>query len=335
MVLCGQAVPQTIDVALPDGTRAALAVLSAKTCGDSAEAAVRKDAGDDPDVTDGKTIIARVRWTDGNEIAFAAGEGVGTVTRPGLSVPPGEPAINPVPRAMIRQAVREVTGRGLHVTLSIPGGREIAEKTFNPRLGIVGGLSILGTTGRVRPFSHPALQAALKCGIDVAVACAINAPVLVPGHIGERSARRHFELRPEQVVEVSNEWGFMLDLAARAPFEHILIVGHPGKLAKLAEGEWDTHSSRSINAVAPVMTLAQNVLGREIAETPTVEGLFDALGLDERRLVANALAERIRRRVEDFVQAIEKRARGTAVVLINMQTEWLGSSGELSAWRRK
>jgi cobalt-precorrin-5B (C1)-methyltransferase len=130
-----------------------------------------------------------------------------------------------------------MTARALKVTVSIPGGRELAEKTFNPRLGIVGGLSILGTTGRVRHFSHPALQASLKCGIDVAVACQIANPVLVPGHIGERAAHRHFELRQEQVIEVSNEWGFMLDLVARAPFKHLLALGHPGKLAKLHKGE--------------------------------------------------------------------------------------------------
>ena len=149
---------------------------------------------------------------------LTAGDGVGIVTKPGLSVPRGGPAINPVPRHMIREAVREVTDRGVRVIISVPGGREIAEKTFNPRLGVIGGISILGTTGIVRPFSSAALRDALKCSLDVAAANGVAAAVLVPGHIGERADRRHFHLAAEQVVEVSNEWGFMLDCASGYPF---------------------------------------------------------------------------------------------------------------------
>ena len=145
-------------------------------------------------------------------LPFVAGEGVGTVTKPGLQVPPGEPAINPVPRQMILAAIRDVTARGVRVEISLPGGREIAAKTFNPRLGIEGGLSILGTTGIVRPYCTRALQDALKCTLDVAAACGVTAPVLVPGNIGASAARRHFSLREEQVIEAGNEWGFVLDL---------------------------------------------------------------------------------------------------------------------------
>ena len=162
-VLCGGAAPETVEVVLADESRAVFSVLFARPSGDGCEAAVRKDAGDDPDVTDKASIIASVTFIDGNEVLFAAGEGVGTVTKPGLSVPPGEPAINPTPRRMIRDAIREVTNRGVKVTISIPGGRELAARTFNPRLGIVGGLSVLGTYGRVRPFSASALRDSLKC----------------------------------------------------------------------------------------------------------------------------------------------------------------------------
>ncbi len=150
----------------------------------AATAAVRKDAGDDPDVTGGLEIVATVSWNDGSEVTFSAGEGVGTVTKPGLQVPPGQPAINPVPRRMIVAAVRQVTPRGLHVEIAIPGGGEIAARTFNPRLGIARGLSILGTTGIVRPYCTRALHDALRCALDVAAACGKTAPVLVPGAIG-------------------------------------------------------------------------------------------------------------------------------------------------------
>ena len=174
------------------------------------------------------------------------------MTKPGLAIPPGEPAINPVPRRMIREAVREVTPRGVRVTISIPGGGELARKTFNPRIGIVGGLSILGTTGIVRPFSCSAIRETLRCTLNVAAAAGIRAPVFVPGHIGERAARAHFRVADEQIVEVGNEWGFVLDEALGRPFSALLILGHPGKLAKLTAGDWDTHSGRSGSALPVV-----------------------------------------------------------------------------------
>ncbi len=254
-------------------------------------AAVRKDAGDDPDVTHGLEVRVRLSWNDEAAgqasnlsaptaagclchqknstqagclrygVKFVAGEGVGTVTKPGLQVPPGEPAINPVPRQMIVAAIREITARGVRVEISVPGGREIAAKTFNPRLGIEGGLSILGTTGIVRPYCTRALQDALKCALDVAAACRVTAPVLVPGNIGARAARRHFSLREEQVIEAGNEWGFVLDLLSRHAFRAVMLLGHPGKLAKLAAGHWDTHSSRSGQVTHYLSRVCPEVLG--------------------------------------------------------------------------
>jgi cobalt-precorrin-5B (C1)-methyltransferase len=188
----------------------------------------------------------------------------------------------------------------------------------------------------VRPFSHPALQAALKCGVDVALACGIADPVLVPGHIGERAAHRHFELSPEQVIEVSNEWGFMLELVARAPFRHILVLGHPGKLAKLAERAWDTHSSRSASAVPIVVHLGQTVLGRALPEAPTVEGLFAALPTGDAARVGDVLAARVRSEIAGLLRATPgATAKDAAVVLVNMRGEWLGSNGDLSPWQRR
>ncbi len=222
---------------------------------------MRKDAGDDPDVTDGLEVRVTLSWDDAAEATFVAGEGVGTVTKPGLQVPPGEPAINPVPRQMILDAIRDVTPRGVRVEISVPGGREIAAKTFNPRLGIVGGLSILGTTGIVRPYCTRALHDALRCTLDVAAACQVTAPVLVPGNVGARAARRHFSLRDEQLIEVGNAWGFIVDLLAQRAFSAVLLAGHPGKLAKLAAGQWDTHSARSSQATLYLGRLCPEVLG--------------------------------------------------------------------------
>ena len=322
--------PGEIEVGLPDGSRVKLRVERVAGDADSAEASVRKDAGDDPDVTDGCLITARLEWDRKGDVSFFAGEGVCTVTKPGLSVQPGEPAVNPVPRRMIRDAVREVTGRGVRVTVSVERGRELASKTFNPRLGVEGGLSILGTSGIVRPFSTPALRDALKCALSVATACNVSAPVFVPGRIGDRAARNFFQLSPEQLVEVSNEWGFVLDEAAGAAFSRVLVLGHPGKLAKLPEGWWDTHSSRSGNAVPAVLGLAREILGRDLSESPTVEGIFKDLSAGDRRALADSLAGRIRRAVCARVQERFE----VSVVLVNMRGTLLGLDGDLTAWQR-
>ena len=329
MALTGEPAPRAVEITLLDGSRVVFPVASCRRDGRAAEAAVLKDAGDDPDVTDGSRIVARVEFLEGTGVRFGAGAGVGVVTKPGLSVGPGEPAINPGPRRMIRAAVGEVTQRGVQVTVSIPGGEKLAGHTFNPRLGIEGGLSVLGTTGRVRPVSVPALCDALRCALDVAKACGVTAPVLVPGNIGERAARRHLRLQPEQVIQVANQWGFMLDHAARSAFDRLLVLGHPGKLAKLADGQWDTHSSRSTSAVPLVAALAEGVLGPPRPAFATVEGILSGLPGPARVRLAEALAAAVRRAIALRVGA------GTplSVVLVNMQGDILGGDGDWSPWR--
>lgn len=328
LMLCGREVSRDVQVSLPDGTRVALPVVEVSANGARSRAIMKKFAGDDPDVTDGCLVIAEVSWADGNDVGIFAGEGVGTVTKPGLAMPPGEPAINPVPRRMIRQAVREVTDKGVRVVISIPGGRELAEKTFNPRLGIEGGLSILGTSGIVRPFSSQALKDALKVSLNVAAACKVRQPVFVPGRIGEKAARKHFRMTSEQLIEVSNEWGFILDEAAKYDFERLLVLGHPGKLAKLPVGYWDTHSSRSSSAVPSVLALAAELLGKVPEEARTVEGIFTSLNAIDRRKLAEACAARIE---EAVFARVEKRFL-VAVVLVDLRGDILGMHGDVSAW---
>jgi cobalt-precorrin-5B (C1)-methyltransferase len=318
----------SVEIPLPDGRRRRLTVDHVRWKEGGAEAAVRKDAGDDPDVTHGALIKIHVAWTESSDVEFVAGDGVGTVTKPGLAVPPGGPAINPGPRRMIREAVREVTSRGVRVTISIDGGREIAVKTFNPRLGITGGLSILGTTGIVRPFSCSALRESLRCALNVAAAAGVRAPVFVPGRIGERAVRKRFRVAPDQVVEVGNEWGFAIDEAVRKPFAALLALGHPGKLAKLAAGDWDTHSGRSGSALPIVARMHEAVLGRPAAEAPTVEGVFAALGATEKKDLGHALAAAIQK-------AVGERTEGrlnAAVVLIDLGGRILGRAGDLLFW---
>jgi cobalt-precorrin-5B (C1)-methyltransferase len=326
-LLCGREVADTITIPLPDGSRESLELAYVRALPDGAEAAVCKDAGDDPDVTDGALVIARLTWSE-NDLEFRAGEGVGTVTKPGLALPPGEPAINPGPRRMIEAAVREVTEGGLRVTIAIPAGTQLAERTFNPRLGIVGGVSVLGTTGRVRPFSVEAIRKTMECAYNVALACGVRYPVLVPGNIGERAARRHFRLVDEQVVSAGNEWGAMLDLAAGNPADGLLILGHPGKLAKLPGGYWDTHSSRSASPVPSIMELGGRILGRQLPEATTAEGIFSDLSLADRTRLGDALAESVR-------HAAERRLGNgihVAAVLVNLAGDRLGSNGDLTPW---
>jgi cobalt-precorrin-5B (C1)-methyltransferase len=328
LLLAEGRVVERVAVPLPGGTRVEFPIAYVRPAGGGVEAAVVKDAGDDPDVTSGALVQATVTWVTGDGVEFAAGPGVGTVTKPGLAIPPGEPAINPVPRRMIAEALREVTPRGVRVTIAVPGGAELAKKTFNPRIGVLGGLSILGTTGVVRPFSCSAMRESLRCALDVAAAAGIRAPVFVPGHIGERAARASFRVADEQVVEVGNEWGFALDEAHRRPFTDLLILGHPGKLAKLAAGDWDTHSARSGSALPVVARLHEEMLGPPAPSAATVEGLFATLGAAEKRKLGDALATAVQK-------AVGERMGGQltpAVVLIDLGGRIIGTAGDRTPW---
>lgn len=327
------AVLKRVKISLPDGDAVWLPLAYARSDGCSATAAVQKDAGDDPDVTHGALIEATVAWLDNanGRIEFCAGEGVGTVTKPGLSVPPGEPAITPAPRRMIQTAVREITSRGVRVEIAIPGGKELARKTFNERLGVVGGLSILGNSGRVRPFSHEAIQATVGCALNVAEASGVRNLVLVPGRIGENAARRHFHLTSGQIIEVSNEWGVALQRAGELNFKSMLMVGHPGKLAKLAAGQFQTHSSRSESPVRYLERFGFEVLNRQPpVQCNTTEELMGLLSADERLFLANALAAEI------ALAAKVKIGRDLcpAVCLVNLRGDILGGSGDLNPWRK-
>src|ERR687885_1347258 len=218
--------------------------------GDSwAEAAVVKDAGDDPDVTHGAHLTARVSWREEPGLELDRGEGVGVVTRPGLGLPVGGPAINDVPRRMISYSVGEVLDpeeRGVRVVISVPGGEKMAEKTTNPRLGIVGGISILGTTGIVRPFSTAAWRASGGQGGEVLGAQGNDTLVLSTGGLTEKAAMRLLpNLEEVCFVEVGDFTGYALKQAVRNGLARVFFVGMVGKLTKLAAGVMMTHWTRS------------------------------------------------------------------------------------------
>ncbi|SFI82510.1 cobalt-precorrin-5B (C1)-methyltransferase [Bosea sp. OK403] len=237
-----------VEITLPGGQRPAFALARHGLLTEGAEAGIVKDAGDDPDVTHGATVIARVGpATAGAGIVFQAGEGVGTVTLPGLPLAVGEPAINPMPREMIRQALAEAqasTGgpRDVTVTLSIPGGEAIARKTMNPRLGIVGGLSILGTTGIVIPFSCAAWIHSIHRGIDVARAAGLTHVAGATGATSEAAIQCLHGLGEQALIDMGDFAGGMLKYLRKHPVQRVTVAGGFAKMVKLGQGMLDLHS---------------------------------------------------------------------------------------------
>ncbi|WP_258360464.1 cobalt-precorrin-5B (C(1))-methyltransferase CbiD [Moorella sulfitireducens (nom. illeg.)] len=317
---------EEVTLTLPRGEKATLPVTVRRGPG-WAEAVVVKDAGDDPDVTHGAAIHVRARQC-ARGLILRGGPGVGTVTRPGLAVPPGEPAINPVPRQMIAAAVAGLTppGTGLELEISIPGGEELARRTLNPRLGIEGGLSILGTTGIVEPMSAEAYRASLVPQIDVALAAGHETLILTPGRLGQRQAEEGYRLPSQAVVLTSNFIGYMLEACAERGVKGVLLWGHAGKLIKVAGGIFYTHSRladarQEILAAWAAARGASPAVVSRILEATTVEGareIIAAAGLG--REFWDDLAARASQRAAVFVRG--ELAVGTAI--LNLQGEIMG-----------
>ncbi len=245
-LLLSGACPATVAIPLPGGARPVFAVAREAAGAGWAEAGIVKDAGDDPDVTHGALVVTRVALgAPGAGLRFAAGEGVGTITRPGLPLPPGEPAINPGPRSMIAAALREAGAPDdLTVTVSIPDGAKLAERTLNGRLGIHGGLSILGTSGIVIPFSCAAWIDTIHRGIDVARASGLDHVVGATGTTSEAAAQALYGLSEPALIEMGDFVGGMLKYLRRHPVPRVTIAGGFAKMTKLGQGLMDLHSKR-------------------------------------------------------------------------------------------
>jgi cobalt-precorrin-5B (C1)-methyltransferase len=242
--------PDPVPVALPKGLRPGFVLATQELGADFARAGIVKDAGDDPDVTHGALIVATVRLAPpGTGVSFKAGEGVGMVTRPGLPLPVGEPAINPAPRAMIRANLEEVAARvgaGVDaiVEISVPDGEKIAKRTANGRLGIRGGLSILGTTGVVIPYSCSAWIHSIHRGVDVARASGCAHIGAATGETSEAAIRALYGLPDHALIEMGDFVGGLLKYLREHPVPRLTIAGGPAKMTKLAEGKLDLHSKR-------------------------------------------------------------------------------------------
>ncbi len=283
-----------IETTLPNRQVVEFALHRCERDGDRARCGVLKDAGDDPDVTHGVEVVAEVELMDRPDILLVGGPGVGTVTQPGLGLAVGEPAINPVPRRNITEMVREeldragIRGRGAQVTIAVPGGEILAARTLNPRLGILGGLSILGTTGIVRPFSTAAFRASVVQAIDVAVARDRRELVFTTGGRSEAYAMAlHPHLLEDAFVQVGDFVGVALRHAARRSVRVVRIVAMMGKLSKMASGTMMTHAAGSEVDVGLLADLARSLgasasLRADICEARTarrVQELCAAAGL--------------------------------------------------------
>jgi cobalt-precorrin-5B (C1)-methyltransferase len=293
--------PDPVTIKLPRGETPSFALALKERAEEWARAGIIKDAGDDPDVTHGAMVIATVR-RGGEGVRFKAGSGVGTVTKPGLPVPPGEPAINPAPRRMMTAVITELSGAhgvpaGVEVELSVPGGEAIAAKTWNGRLGIIGGLSILGTTGIVIPYSCSAWIHSIHSGIDVARATGLSHVAGSTGSTSEAAVRKLYKLPLEALLDMGDFVGGMLKYLRNHPVPRVTVAGGFGKITKLAQGALDLHSARSqvdFGWLAGAMPERVRAQVRHANTAQEVEELARAIGFDLPSRVARAALGTVR-----------------------------------------
>lgn len=296
--------------------------------------AVRKDGGDDPDATNGILIYSRVRRIPEQEIRIDGGQGVGRVTKPGLNQPVGNAAINSVPRAMIRENVQEICTRegytgGIDVQISIPEGEEIAKKTFNPRLGILGGISVLGTSGIVMPMSEEALIRSIRVEMEMLHANGGEYLVITPGNYGETFSRSMSDLDLTYEMKCSNYVGETIDMAEEMGVKGILFIAHIGKFIKVSGGIMNTHS-RDADCRAELMTTAAIRAGadlseaRRILETNTTEEALDVLAGCREGLYEAAMEE-VTRRVQFY---LNNRCKGSVDIGAILFSSVRGKLGE-------
>lgn len=326
LLLTGQ-LPEVIELHTPKGIDLFLHPEQAGFDGTVARCCIRKDSGDDPDVTNGICIYADVQ-KQAQEIVILGGDGVGVVTRPGLSVPVGQPAINPGPRAQITAAVTtaaqqaEYTG-GLQITISVENGDQIAKQTYNEHLGIVGGISILGTSGIVEPMSEAALMDTTHLELDSLYAAGARKVLICPGNYGADFARDQLGLDLDQAVKCSNFIGDALDYAAWKGFQQIFLVGHAGKLVKIAAGVMNTHSSvadgrQEIFTAHAALCGAPHDTLQTLMQSVTIDACLEVL---DKVNLRNPVLERIGKAIDE---RLHYRLRGKAEIGYLMFTNQSG-----------
>lgn len=331
------AFPDPVSIVLPGGQEPAFALAVERSGEGAATAGVVKDAGDDPDVTHGALVLATVRHgAPDSGVVFRAGAGVGTVTLPGLPLAVGEPAINPVPRRLMEGVVAELAAAhgvagDVVVEIGVEGGAEIAKRTWNPRLGIVGGLSILGTTGVVIPYSCSAWIASIRRGIDVARATGQPHAIAATGDTSERAAQRLYGLPDSALLDMGDFAGATLKHLARHPLPRLTLAGGFAKLSKLAAGHLDLHSARSQVDLDRLAALASDAGGSDALAAEIRAGNTALHALQLAQAAGVPLAQRV---AEESLRVVRE-LLGTApveaeVLVVDRAGEVVGHAGRLS-----
>jgi cobalt-precorrin-5B (C1)-methyltransferase len=314
------AFPDPVTITLPKGERPSFPLALEEKGEGWARAGIVKDAGDDPDVTHGCMVVATVR-EGGEGIRFRAGPGVGMVTKGGLPIPPGEPAINPVPRRMMTEVIAEMGGTDAEIEISIPGGEALAEKTWNPRLGITGGLSILGTTGIVHPFSCAAWIASIHRGIDVARAMGLRHVAGCTGSTSEDAVRAHYGLPLEAMLDMGDFAGGLLKYLRTHPVPRVTIGGGFGKMTKLAQGALDLHSGRSQVDLDFLAGCAPELPRETVLAANTAQEVLEMAG-------GSLLAQRVAERALSSLRAVLKEAPVAGdVIIVSRKGEIIAHAG--------
>ncbi len=323
-----------VEIPFPDGSRVKFRIHASKLATRNsqlfARASIIKDAGDDPDITNGAEIVAeaalgsRVKGQgsrskiDLSHVQIKGGKGVGVVTKPGLAVPVGSPAINPVPMKMIREAVMEAVKEGsrgkgqeslplLEVTISVPKGRELAKKTLNSRLGIIGGISILGTTGIVEPMSVDAYTETISLGIDMAIAAGLNEIVFTPGRNSEKYAEEILRLKEDAFVQMGDYAGFAFKSAVKKGIKKIYVVGQLGKMAKIADGNFKTHVRDSVLKLLHIAKWAEEwgydkAISKSIKQSNTARQVSDFFEERKDKIFFKLVAKRVIEKIKGLLK---------------------------------
>lgn len=308
LMLVTQRLLRKVEVETPSGAKLNLGLIDQKIEKESAFCGIVKDAGDDRDITDGAKIYAEVKFSPKKGVTVIGGEGVGRVTKPGLAVGVGEYAINPVPREMI---VKELSrylpkDRGLEVVISAPRGEELAKHTFNPRLGIVGGISIIGTTGIVEPKSTDAYRTSLSLQLDVLKAEGHQKAILVLGYVGEKFAKEVLKLDDDSIIKIGDHVGFMLKECVKKKIKEVFLIGHIGKLVKIAKGQFNTHSKYGDNRIETIAHYAKTYGAKrkvieELLSQTTAQGTIDILRKNRLMGVFGKIAQKIVITLNEFL----------------------------------
>jgi cobalt-precorrin-5B (C1)-methyltransferase len=335
LLLAGEAC-DAVEIVLPKGRQVSLRLEFCRLAGEEAEAGTIKDAGDDPDVTHGALVYARVRLENAPGVRFFAGQGIGIVTRPGLVLGVGEPAINPVPRRMIAEhlgqlaAAQGYTG-GFAVTLNIEGGEALALKTMNPRLGILGGLSILGTSGIVRPFSCAAYIASIHQGIDVAKTNGHEHLAACTGNASEDTMRRVYRLPDIALIEMGDFVGAVLKHLRKVPVARLSLCGGFGKISKLAAGHMDLHSRHSSIDLAQLACWADGLGATSALQQAILEANTSQQALAMAHAEGISLGDEVCRHARAFARSVVPAQVEVEVYAIDRQG---GIVGHAEGWRR-